>query len=61
MMAHFGNFWGFYTVLMLVVFIGIWIWAWSSKRKKAFDEAAHLPFSDEVPDETPGPTNREET
>jgi cytochrome c oxidase cbb3-type subunit 4 len=33
-----------FTVLVFVTFIGIWIWAWSSKRKKAFDEAANLPF-----------------
>ncbi len=60
MMEHFGNFWGLYTVLMLVVFIGIWAWAWSSKRKKSFEEAANLPFADEAWDKKQGLTNQEE-
>ena len=46
-MDLFGKFWGLYTVLMLVVFVGIWAWAWSGKRNKAFTEAANLPFADE--------------
>lgn len=33
-----------FTVLVFATFIGVWIWAWSGKRKKAFDEAANLPF-----------------
>jgi cytochrome c oxidase cbb3-type subunit 4 len=33
-----------FTVLVFVAFIGVCIWAWSSKRKRAFDEAAQLPF-----------------
>ncbi|MFP5505608.1 MAG: cbb3-type cytochrome oxidase subunit 3 [Gammaproteobacteria bacterium] len=33
-----------FTVLVFAAFIGVWIWAWSGKRKKAFDEAANLPF-----------------
>ena len=37
-----------WTVLMLVLFIGICLWAWSSRRKGAFDDAAQLPFADEV-------------
>jgi cytochrome c oxidase cbb3-type subunit 4 len=37
---------------MFITFIGIVLWAWSSKRKKSFDEAAHLPF-DEDDDITP--------
>lgn len=41
-----------FTVLMFVTFIGIVIWAWSSKRKKAFDEAANLPFADDELAET---------
>lgn len=35
-----------WTVLMFITFIGIVAWAWSSKRKKAFDEAAHIPFEE---------------
>ena len=38
---------GISTALLMVSFIGLWIWAWSKKRKKAFDEAANLPFADE--------------
>ena len=47
-MEWFGQFWGGYTLLMLAIFVGIWFWAWSRKRKKAFDEAANLPFADEA-------------
>lgn len=35
-----------WTVVMLVLFIGIIVWAWSSRRKKAFDEAAQIPLED---------------
>jgi cytochrome c oxidase cbb3-type subunit IV len=34
------------TVLAFIVFIGIVAWAYSRKRKRAFEEAARLPFSD---------------
>ena len=34
-------------MLGLVLFLAIWAWAWSSRRKKAFDEAANLPFLDD--------------
>jgi cytochrome c oxidase cbb3-type subunit 4 len=37
-----------WTLILLVVFIGIVVWAWSSKRKKAFDEAARLPLGDDT-------------
>ena len=36
------------TVMLMVAFIGVWVWAWSKKRKKDFDEAANLPFADDV-------------
>jgi cytochrome c oxidase cbb3-type subunit 4 len=36
-----------FTAVMMVLFIGIWVWAWSSKRQKAFSEAAMLPFAGE--------------
>lgn len=42
MMALFHSW---FTVVLLVLFIGIVIWAYSSRRKKDFDEAARLPFS----------------
>lgn len=35
------------TVVMFVVFLGIVFWAYSSKRKRAFDEAARLPFDED--------------
>ena len=38
---------GISTALLMVAFIGVCCWAYSSKRKKAFDEAANLPFADE--------------
>jgi len=37
------------TVLAFVIFIGIVVWAYSSRRKRAFDEAAHEPFA--LPDD----------
>ena len=37
----------YWTVAMLILFVGIWIWAWSSKRKKNFNEASMLPFADD--------------
>ena len=37
-----------WTILVMVIFIGIVIWAYSGRRKKAFDEAAQLPFADEA-------------
>jgi cytochrome c oxidase cbb3-type subunit 4 len=40
-------------IVGLVLFIGIWIWAWSSRRRKAFDEAARLPFTGDD-DTSPG-------
>ena len=38
---------GLSTAFLMVTFIGLCIWAYSRKRKKAFDEAANLPFADE--------------
>ena len=38
---------GISTALALIAFIAVWVWAWSGKRKRAFDEAANLPFADE--------------
>jgi cytochrome c oxidase cbb3-type subunit 4 len=37
------------TVVMFLIFIGIVFWAFSSKRKRAFDEAAQLPFEEDDP------------
>jgi len=43
----YGTFRGIVTVGMLILFIGIYAWAFSSRRKKAFDEAANYVFADE--------------
>ena len=46
-------FHGLWTAALLVIFIGIVVWAWSGRRKRDFDEAAHIPFDDdelEAPD-----------
>lgn len=37
------------TVAMLVLFAGIVWWAYSASHKKAFEEAANLPFDEEIP------------
>ncbi len=36
-----------HTLLVMAVFIGIIWWAFSAHRKKANEEAAHLPFDDD--------------
>jgi cytochrome c oxidase cbb3-type subunit 4 len=36
-----------WTVLVFIAFVGIVIWAYSSKRKRAFDEAARLALDDD--------------
>ncbi|QFU76541.1 cbb3-type cytochrome c oxidase subunit 3 [Halioglobus maricola] len=38
---------GISTAFLMFTFIGMCFWAYSGKRKKAFDEAAELPFADE--------------
>lgn len=38
---------GLSTAFLMFAFIGLCFWAYSRKRKKAFDEAANLPFADE--------------
>lgn len=35
------------VILCMVAFFGIVFWAYSTKQKRAFDEAANLPFADE--------------
>ena len=40
-------FHSFWTVALLILFIGIVIWAFSSRRKRGFDEAARLPLEEE--------------
>ena len=36
-----------HTLFVMAAFLGIVWWAYSAHRKKANDEAAHLPFDDE--------------
>ena len=43
---------GLGTVFALIAFVGICLWAYSSKRKNSFNEAANLPFADDVDDTT---------
>ncbi|MDX1606612.1 MAG: cbb3-type cytochrome c oxidase subunit 3 [Candidatus Competibacterales bacterium] len=38
-------FHSWFTVVLLVIFVGIVLWAYSSRRKQDFDEAARLPFT----------------
>ena len=41
---------GIHTFLVMAVFLGIVWWVYSAHRKKANEEAAHLPFDDEEVD-----------
>lgn len=43
------GFHSLWTVLAFLTFLGIVVWAWSGHRKKLFDEAAQLPFSESAP------------
>ncbi|MCL1095978.1 MULTISPECIES: cbb3-type cytochrome oxidase subunit 3 [Shewanella] len=43
----YGTLRGIITIVVMVTFIGIFAWAYSSSRKKQFDDAANLVFSDE--------------
>jgi cytochrome c oxidase cbb3-type subunit 4 len=43
------------TVVMLVVFLGIVAWAYSSRRSAAFEEAARVPFEEDVVTRQPQP------
>ncbi len=43
----YGTVQGIITIVVMVTFVGIFAWAYSGRRKKQFDEAANLVFSDE--------------
>ena len=45
----FTLFQSLWSIVILITFLGIVFWAYSSKRTSAFDEAARLPFDDELP------------
>ena len=38
---------GIMTGILILVFLGIIAWAYSGRRKRDFDEAAHLPFDED--------------
>ena len=38
---------GVHTLIIMAMFIGIIWWAFSAHRKKANEEASHLPFDDD--------------
>ncbi len=42
-----STFHAWWTLVLLVVFVGIVIWAWSAKRKPDFDAASRLALDDE--------------
>ena len=41
---------GIHSLIVMAAFFGIIWWAYSAHRKKANDEAAHLPFEDDEVD-----------
>ena len=51
-------FFGLWTGVLLVIFIAIVVWAWSGKRKRDFDEAAHIPLDDDEMDTLSAETKR---
>ena len=54
---------GIGTAVVFIAFIGVVLWAYSNKRKSNFDEAANLPFADDIPakkrDEQASGSNKE--
>ena len=43
-----GTLEGIGTLLAMLAFIAVCVWAYSSRNKERFDEAAMLPFADEL-------------
>lgn len=43
---------GISTIFVMIGFIGICLWAYSGRRKEEFDQAAQMPFADDVADNT---------
>lgn len=41
-----NDFRAWFTLVMIITFVGIIVWAWSSKRVKDFREAANLPLNE---------------
>ena len=46
-----------WTVAILVIFVGIVVWTWSGRRKVDFDRAARIPLED---DDSPAAASSEE-
>ncbi len=44
-----GTLEGIGTLLAMLAFIAVCVWAYSGRNKDRFDEAAQLPFVDELP------------
>lgn len=42
-------FHAFWTLVVLLIFIGIILWAFSKNRRSDFEEAARLPLEDQPP------------
>jgi len=51
---------GISTAFALVAFIGVCVWAYSASKKKDFDEAANLPFNDDIEDSEKSSNNSDE-
>ena len=45
-----GTWEGIGTLLAMLAFIAVCVWAYSGRNKARFDEAALLPFADELED-----------
>lgn len=43
-----GTLQGIGTILTMIAFLGVCWWAYSGRKKKDFDEAAQLPFIDDI-------------
>ena len=53
-MMDINEFRSWFTLLMILIFIGIAVWAYSARRKSEFQEAANLAVTDpEVPPSRP--------
>ena len=57
----FSLFQSLWSIVILITFIGIVFWAYSSKRTSAFDEAARLPFDDDLSSEDNQPSSSSES
>jgi cytochrome c oxidase cbb3-type subunit 4 len=42
-----GTFFGLWTLLLLLAFLGIVAWAFSKKRRKQFEEAGRIPLEED--------------